>query len=152
MAANILVVSKTNTRMPCDVRMNINWSAQSNGNHAKDSRHEFTTEKIRPSAILVAKGHAPEAIALDLHRPAQNRQWPVIVDFEFLGFVLHATTCAGIRKVLPLLQDIFPAECVDMEGNRCSNTFDAIKGFFVGKLFWEIAVPTIAFLTIRARN
>ncbi|MGA3285040.1 MAG: hypothetical protein ABSD57_11360 [Verrucomicrobiota bacterium] len=75
-----------------------NWSAQSSGNHAKDSRHEFTTEKIHPSALPVTKGHAPEAVTLDLHRQAQNRQWPVLILFKFLNFVLHTTTYAGIRE------------------------------------------------------
>jgi hypothetical protein len=89
---------KTNTRTPCDARVNKNWSAQSSGNHAKDSRHEFTTEKIHPSALPVTKGHAPEAVTLDLHRQAKNRQWPVFVFFEFLNFVLHATTYAGIKE------------------------------------------------------
>jgi hypothetical protein len=89
---------KTNTRTPCDARVDKNWSAQSSGNHAKDSRHEFTTEKIHPSALPVTKGHAPEAVTLDLHRQAKNRQWPVFIFFEFLNFVLHATTYAGIRE------------------------------------------------------
>jgi hypothetical protein len=61
---------KTNTRTLCDTRVNKNWSAQSGENHAKDSRHEFTTEKIHPSALPVTKGHALEAVTLDLHRQA----------------------------------------------------------------------------------
>jgi len=89
---------KTNTRTPCDARVNKNWSAQSSGNHAKDSRYEFTTEKIHPSALPVTKGHTPEAVTLDLHRQAKNRQWPVFIFFEFLNFVLHATTYAGIKE------------------------------------------------------
>ena len=89
---------KTNTRTPCDARVNKNWSAQSSGNHAKNSRHEFTTEKIHPSALPVTKGHALEAVTLDLHRQAQNRQWPVFIFFEFLSFVLHLTIYAGIRE------------------------------------------------------
>jgi hypothetical protein len=89
---------KNEYRTPCNARVNINWLAQSSGNHAKDSRHEFTTEKIHPSALPVTKGHAPEAVTLDLHRQAQNRQWPVIIYFKSLSFVLHATTYAGIRE------------------------------------------------------
>ena len=89
---------KTNTRTPCDAQVNKNWPAQSSGNHAKDPGHELATEKIHPSALPVTKGHAPEAVTLDLHRQAKNRQWPVFIFFEFLNFVLHATTYAGIRE------------------------------------------------------
>jgi hypothetical protein len=47
------------------------------------------TEKIHPSALPITKGHALEALALDLHRHAQNRQWTVLDFFEFPGVVLH---------------------------------------------------------------
>ncbi|MGD0207985.1 MAG: hypothetical protein ABSC89_10305 [Verrucomicrobiota bacterium] len=116
---------KTNTRTSCDARVNKNWSAPSSGNHAKDSRHELATEKIHPSALPVTKGHAPEAVTLDLHRQAQNRQWPVFVFFEFLSFILHATTYAGIRENAHFISIyIYSEECVDIEGNNRFNWFN----------------------------
>jgi hypothetical protein len=56
------------------------------------------TEKIHPSALPVTKSHALEAVTLNLHRQAQDRQRPISDFFEFLGFVLHATRYAGIRE------------------------------------------------------
>jgi hypothetical protein len=73
-------------------------SAPSSVNHAQDPRHEFKTEKIHPSALPVTKGHALEAVTLDLHRHAQNRQWTVFDFFEFQGLVLHTPTYARIRE------------------------------------------------------
>jgi hypothetical protein len=72
---------KKNTRTPCDARANKNRSAPSTGNHAKDSRHEITTEKIHPSAFPVTIGHALEAVTLNLHRHSQSRQGPVFILF-----------------------------------------------------------------------
>ena len=60
--------------------------------------HEFMTEKIHPSALPVTKGHALEALALDLHRHAQNRHGTVLGGFEFPGLILHTTTYARIRE------------------------------------------------------
>jgi hypothetical protein len=69
-SATSVFALKSKTRASYDTRVNKNWSAPSSENHAKDSRHEFTTEKIHPSALPVTKGHALEAVTLDLHRQA----------------------------------------------------------------------------------
>jgi len=56
------------------------------------------SEKVHPSALPVAKRHALEAITLNLHRQAQNRQRAVSGLVQYSSFVLHAATYAGIRE------------------------------------------------------
>jgi hypothetical protein len=44
----------------------------------------------------------------------------------------------------------YTEECVDIHGNNGSNGTMSTKGFYADRLFWQMAVPAIATLTVRA--
>ena len=67
-------------------------------NHAQNPRQQFTSKQIHPSALPITKSHALEAVTLNLHRQAQNRQRAVLGLVQCLSFVLHAATYAAIRE------------------------------------------------------